>query len=628
MGCDDESSEDNSNQNNTPDAGEACPTPTSGPTIHSGEITADEVWTHDTGPHLITDNLSIQAKVTVEPCVRVEIAPAVRVNVEEKGALIAEADAERPILFTAQEASPWGHIHVSDPGVARFRHVTLENGGANGTTYSGATLVVTANDKRPLKTPVRVENVTVQGSVGLGVLMRGLSGFSEGSTGLTVAGSGASSEFSYPVRMAPEAASTLPEGTYTNNAVDAIDLFAVPQDVQANVTWPARGVPYRIDENIVITGGGHLQVAAGVTLSLGEGVSLIVEGLGAGELETQGTSALPVVVERADPKLAWGSLRVEQGSQMRLAHTKLRGGGADPVTWSGCSLVASGPNDLPLDPMLGVTDVTVSESAGYGVCLYGAAAFRPDAQGLEVTGAGAQSHEADFKGLRHPVLIGASALGTLPEGEYTGNARDAIHVDSHLGVVGEVTVRDVGVPYDIGGDGLLVVGSDELSGTLTLEPNVALLFEQGMSLDVDINGVLDAQGTSSAPVVFGSAAEIPSAGDWIGIYFWGPPVTESTLDNVRIEHAGADCSCVGFSCHSEVYDEFAAVLILDWLPSQAFITNSSFVSIAGHGVNRGWTSDKVPPDFTVTNTFTDVALCAQTLPKPETGQCPETLPCP
>ena len=98
-------------------------------------------------------------------------------------------------------------------------------------------------------------------------------------------------------------------------------------------------------------------------------------------------------------------------------------------------------------------------------------------------------------------------------------------------------MRDVGVPYDIGGDGHLVVGSDELSGTLTLEPNVALLFEQGMSLDVDINGVLDAQGTSSAPVVFGSAAEIPSAGDWIGIYFWGPPVTESTLDNVRIEHA-------------------------------------------------------------------------------------------
>ena len=74
--------------------------------------------------------------------------------------------------------------------------------------------------------------------------------------------------------------------------------------------------------------------------------------------------------------------------------------------------------------------------------------------------------------------------------------------------------------------------------TLTLEPGVAVRFAAGTSLAID--GVLSALGSEAAPIVFGSAAASPQAGDWYSVDVRAGG--SARLAHCEIAHAGRDIS--------------------------------------------------------------------------------------
>src|SRR5262249_28182290 len=149
----------------------------------------------------------------------------------------------------------------------------------------------------------------------------------------------------------------------------------------------------------------------------------------------------------------------------------------------------------------------------------------------------------------YPVNMWANGLSTLPDGDYTGNAIDAVFlVGSGAGAIGEdVTIHDRGVPYVIGNEvsnpQLRVVGGSAASPVqLTIEPGVELRFGLGGVLHVDYGAVpsmasaaLVAEGTEDAPIVFTSDAATPAAGDWLGVYFWNVPDPRSMITHARVE---------------------------------------------------------------------------------------------
>ncbi|MBN2498218.1 MAG: hypothetical protein JXR96_26745 [Deltaproteobacteria bacterium] len=601
-------------EHHTSDGGLACPEPTEGPTTHDQDVSSNEVWTATGSPHRVDRSISIEAELTIEPCSVVELAPGVSLTVSEGGRLLAEGEETRPIQFTGQQSEPWGNLHVEAPGTASLAYVSFEGGGPDEITYGGATLVVSDSGERPGARPLRAEQVRVSGSGGLGILCRGLAGFDPESSDLTVTGSGSEmTEHPYPVLISAEAAGSVPSGTYTGNAMDAIAVDG-QDEVQIDTTWTDRGVPYRLLSSVFVNGGGNLTVGEGVEMALDPGVSIKVDGAGEGSLSLIGAASSPVILRRAEPDIAWGALWVDEGSTMILRYVDLEGGGAD----YGCTIVADGASELPLDPMIEVESVTLTGSVGYGMCLYGGASFSPGSAELVITGSGADSADE-----RHPLLIGAPAILSIPDGDYTGNARDAILVDEYLGIATDLEVETRGVPYDIGvrGDSLIVDGA-----TLTLQAGVVLRFE-GDGLNVETSGRLVVMGTAEEPVVLTSSAETPAAGDWIGVYLWGPWDAEHVVQHAQIEYAGADSSCIGYSCHSDD----AALMILSnedgWMPDSAFVADSLIRHSAAHGIDRGWTSDAAPLDFTVSNTFQDVAGCAQTTPMSESQDCPVNPPC-
>lgn len=96
-----------------------------------------------------------------------------------------------------------------------------------------------------------------------------------------------------------------------------------------------------------------------------------------------------------------------------------------------------------------------------------------------------------------------------------------------------------------------------------------------------------------------------------------------------IRHAAGASQISSFDCPSPVNSGFAnegAILIVGGQPATAFVTDTNIDSSAGDGIVRGWTGELV--DLLPTNTFTNVARCNQTYPKPSAGSCPDPAPCP
>jgi hypothetical protein len=95
-----------------------------------------------------------------------------------------------------------------------------------------------------------------------------------------------------------------------------------------------------------------------------------------------------------------------------------------------------------------------------------------------------------------------------------------------------------------------------------------------------------------------------------------------------VEYAGGDTGTRGFSCgtvpSADPPSNEAAIAIFG-LPASAFVTNTTIVKSAANGIERAWTGGVV--DFLPTNTFTDVAFCRQTYPRPAAGSCPDPAPC-
>ena len=125
-----------------------------------------------------------------------------------------------------------------------------------------------------------------------------------------------------------------------------------------------------------------------------------------------------------------------------------------------------------------------------------------------------------------------------------------------------------------------------------------------------------------------SAEATPAPGDWVGVVFEGTPDPRSKIAYAKIAYAGGASQISSYDCPgplSSSFSDVGAILILG-KPASAFVTNTTIESSAGDGIIRGWTGD--PIEFLATNTFTNVAYCNQTLPRPTVGICPDPAPCP
>lgn len=386
-------------------------------------------------------------------------------------------------------------------------------------------------------------------------------------------------------------------------------------------TWTAAASPHVIGTSVSIAAGQTITVEPCAVVRLKRNVTVLVEG----KLLAVGAADKPIRFESDDAAESWTTIEARSGAELRFAHVTVEGGG----TGDEAAFDIRGDQDLATQPIFFVDHVTVKGSGALGILVREGGGFAPGSKDLTITGS------ASF-----PISIWGRAVGTLPSGSYAGNGTDEIVVPAMGGrddIKEDTTLAARGVPYRIGGPAggksLTVAGSGNVP-LLTIEPGVTLRFDKEVRLLLDATsdvaaGALRAEGTADKPIVFESAAATPAAGDWVGIVIEGAPDPRNVITHAKIAHAGGASQVSSYGCPSPGAPSFAnegAILFVGGKPASAFVTNTTIEGSAGEGIVRGWTGE--PVDMLPTNTFTNVARCNQTFPKPEVGVCPDPAPCP
>lgn len=404
-------------------------------------------------------------------------------------------------------------------------------------------------------------------------------------------------------------------------------------DVEGEEVWTADTGPHIVEHDLRVRDGAKLTIEPCARVELAEGKHIYVAYPGTpnegGTLIAEGTAQRPITFTGHEGA-RWSSLYVVTPGTVRLAHVTLEGGGAGRGEDRG-TINAFGDSTMPADPVLFVDHVTIKDSATMGIWMHRGATFLEGSRDLTITGSG--DDEAPF-----PLQIEEHAIDRVPTGSYTGNRVDEILVRSvGTGVAGtglsvDATLRERGVPYRMTNAPretfIIGTATDGELATLTIEPGVVMRFSEGSSFaiqrftsDKPSTGVVRALGTADKPIVFTSASETPQPGDWAGLWFGGVPSASNRLEHVRIEYAGADCSCSLNTC-SQIDSHQHAAVIFTAQPPSAFITNSVIKDSALHGIVHGFDGDLV--NFRPTNTFEGVAGCPQTLPR--LNECPNPKP--
>ena len=396
----------------------------------------------------------------------------------------------------------------------------------------------------------------------------------------------------------------------------------------ADETWTAAASPHVIGAKLSIPAGRTITVEPCAIVQIKSASGMIVEG----KLLAVGAADKPIRIERGDAALAWQTIETRKGSEIRLAHVTIDGGG-DPnggrLTQVG-ALDIRGDQESATQPIVFVDHVTVKGSQSLGVLVREGGGFAPGSTDLTISG-----------GPTFPISIWGRAAGTLPSGTYTGNAVDEVllpALDGLDNIKEDTTFAARGVPYRVGGPTggkIITVGANGSVPLLTIQAGVTMRFEKDARLDIDALsgaaiGALRVEGTADKPITFASAAATPAAGDWVGIVIEGTPDARDRITHAKVSHAGGASQISSFDCPGPLsaggFADDGAILIVGGQPAGVLVTNTTIESSASDGIVRGWTG--TPVDLLPTNTFTNIARCNQTFPKPQVGSCPDPAPCP
>lgn len=271
--------------------------------------------------------------------------------------VIGEAGASPVVLDAAGPG--WAGILV-DRGAAA---VTLSNTVLRNCGYERWSACIGSVEGAPAR--LRVEDVTVENSRGVGVYLAAGVAFDTGSVGLTIVGSQGSAGLAVPANEVP----TVPAGTYSGNAGPGI--LVTDGSVTRSGVWRNRGLPYRVSGIVIddpVTNPA-VTLEPGVELQFAAGARIVVAGY-AGALVAIGTAAQPIVFSSATPGVAGSWEGVVLGPRVdtrtRLEFVEIRDAGAGQANWAGALILWNDPGGL-------LRNSLVLRSPSCGMVLYGAA---------------------------------------------------------------------------------------------------------------------------------------------------------------------------------------------------------------------------------------------------------------
>ena len=376
-----------------PDAPPSCRSdPPGAGTQHVTTIASDETWEEAGNPHVIPADLNVQATLTLAPCVVVHIGAQRTVSVRAGGRIVAQGEATRRVTIgRTTGGAAWASLRAVG-GTLALVHTVVDGGGdpLNTTPIFAAALDIRGQSDLPPQPILHAEHLEITGSASQGLFLGDGGGFSATSTDVRVSGSAG-----HPVHSWARAAGTLPSGDYTGNGVDEILLSGSGANLSIleDITFHARGVPYRVGGGQLstrldvgaVTGLATLTLEPGVTIRFNPSGLLFVEpSVGTaparGALVAVGTAAAPIVLTSAAATPAagdwlgvWFGQTVAPTTHLSFVHIEYAGGPSQSGSSSCVPAAQVGPNDAALRILGGapvprfIDHSVIAHSARHGI---------------------------------------------------------------------------------------------------------------------------------------------------------------------------------------------------------------------------------------------------------------------
>ncbi len=480
-------------------------------------ITEDQTWTdHNesaTEPdYIVESSISIQAVLTIEPGVLIQVAEGKLITVDNNGTLISDGQQGKRIVFTSSNAAGdihWDGLRVTSADSRNVLNYTdVSYGGDEDMFYLYSSHSASTNVGIDQNGRLTVTNSTFTHSKGTGLAIKN-GGELKAFSGNTFSDNGSNA-----VEIDGPNVSMMDQATvFNNNNYDGVLVYHADISDGSTVQWGplSSGTPYRLVDRMDIN--GELTIAAGVRIEVDEDYFINVnEG---GVLMSKGTSADPVVLTSSNVagSIHWGGIRVKSSdSRNALEYTT--------VSWAGGAegfYVSAGYQDYALadvqvenDARIKINNCTLANSEGAGLIL------QTDG---EMEGSGNNSFNDNAA---VAIVIPSNMAGQVDENtSFSGNGMNAVEIYKS-----EVTDDQTWV--NLNGDAYYYFVDDPtINAELTIDAGAELRFGESVVFNVDQDGTLIASGTSSDHIVFTTADENQSR-YWGGIQI----ISSSTLNEL------------------------------------------------------------------------------------------------
>ncbi len=494
-------------------------------------------------PYIANTSIEVSdgATLTIDAGVEVRVPAGEWLRVDG-GKIVAQGEADDPIVFTSTESSPgpgsWLGLRIS-PGAESgnvLSHAVIEYGGQEGFGTEACLTVEPGRAGRLSLTDVTFSQCARGGLASADAVFTAISGLVfENIDGFGVA-------------LGADAVGSVTEA-FSYDGVSYNRISTEP--VTKSATWISQGIPYRVATSIDVASDLDpvLRLEPGVHLQFGTSQWLRVGANGDGGLIAAGTAARPVILESnstTDASGAWLGVRFDGAviTGTSLSSVIVRHAGQEGFGTLGCVSIATSASDR-----IAITDSRFEQCAGAGVAA--------DAPSFGFTAFTGNTFRTSAFGMHLP----PNAVSTVGPQTYDGVLANRIRGAS-IERPGTWVAQDV--PWNVTGS--IDVGGQDLP-QLTLEAGVELRFTGGEWLRIGSLGParLVVQGTAARPVVLQSSQAAPAAGDWLGIAFEGDVLGGTEIDYLTIRHAGREGFATG-GCVSIATSE----------PGRIGVTNSLF----------------------------------------------------
>jgi hypothetical protein len=263
------------------DQREDCTTEVSEP------VTEETTWGDVCPTVTVLASIDIRAPLTVAKATTVKMEQGVLLDVEEGGSLTAVGEMDSPIVFEGTSAKKgwWAGIAIETLLDANeMEWVVIRDAGKKGFKTHPWTLTIAGESTSPGS--LRMENVTIERSSGLGLVIRS-GGELRDAARVTFRDID-----DVPIELGFPAVESL-NNTFAFENLDKAYVHVTEGSISTEHDWGRLQVPYRLSRNLTIGEDAGLYVGAGATLQFEQ--DAILES-GTGFLAFQGTPEDPVTL--------------------------------------------------------------------------------------------------------------------------------------------------------------------------------------------------------------------------------------------------------------------------------------------------------------------------------------------